>query len=109
MAYNIGAKPAVTVEQILLDNIQANPGLKPNCFEYQERTIAGTTYVIGVAITLTVRTQQRDVNTNTFQTETKALLNVSPRNVFNVWQMASLSQNDYVQPIPPATALLLPN
>jgi hypothetical protein len=64
--------------------------------------------VIGVAITLTVRTQDRDPVTGEFQTETKALLNVSPRNVFNVWQMASLGYMDRVQGLPDATELLLP-
>ena len=40
--------------------------------------------------------------------ESKALLNVSPRNVFNAWQMYSLQLYNRVQPTPPATTLLLP-
>ena len=36
-----------------------------------------------------VQTQLIDPITQQKQTETKALLNVSPRNVFNVWQLAS--------------------
>jgi len=41
-------------------------------------------------------------------TETKALLNVSPRNVFNVWQLAGLGVTNRVQPIPPSVQALLP-
>ncbi len=77
MAYNAGAKPAVTVEQILLTNLMTNPvnaaGVNPPCFTYQERTFSGTTWVIGVAIMTTVRSQQRDQNTGDFQRVTKAL------------------------------------
>ena len=107
MAFNAGAKPAVTVEQILIDNILPNPDATP-CFTYQTQTINGTTYVLDVAITLTVRTQNRDLNTGQFMTETKALLNVSPRNVFNVWQLAGLGVTNRVQPIPPTVQALLP-
>ena len=46
------------------------------------------TFVLDVAITLTVETQQIDPITKQIQTETKALLNVSPRNVFNAWSLA---------------------
>jgi hypothetical protein len=71
--------------------------------------VTGTTFVIDVAITLTVRTQQEDKTTGDFQRETKALLNVSPRNVFNTWQMASLDIDNRVQLTPPSVTLLLPN
>ena len=56
--------------------------------------------MIGVAIMTTVRSQQRDQNTGDFQRVTKALLNVSPRNVVAVWQNASLSNTNRVQPLP---------
>lgn len=112
MPYNAAAKPAVTVEQILLTNLLANPpnagGVVPPCFLYQERTFSGTTWVIGVAIMTTVRSQQRDQNTGDFQRVTKALLNVSPRNVVAVWQNASLSNTNRVQPLPPSVVQLLP-
>jgi hypothetical protein len=39
---------------------------------------------------------------------TKALLNVAPRNVVNVWQLASLNYNERVQPVPPSVLPLLP-
>jgi hypothetical protein len=112
MAYDAVAKPALTVEQILLDNLRPNPpnpdGTVPPCFTYQESTFAGTTYVIGVAIMTTVRTQDRERMTNDFQVVTKALLNVSPRNVVNVWQLASLGHSNRVQPLPPSVLALLP-
>jgi type II secretory pathway pseudopilin PulG len=109
MPYDAVVKPAVTVEQVLLDNVLKNPGNPtPPCFTYQEETVNNIRFVIGVAITLTVETQDPDPITKEFQQETKALLNVSPRNVFNVWQMASLGYANRVQPLPPATKLLLP-
>jgi len=112
MPFTAAAKPAVTVEQILLTNLLQNPvnaaGVVPPCFTYQERTFSGTTYVIGVAIMTTVRSQQRDQNTNDFQRVTKALLNVSPRNVVNVWANASLGNTNRVQPLPATVVNLLP-
>ena len=107
MPFTAGAKPAYTVDMVLIDNILANPGGTP-CFTYQTQTAAGEAYVTDVAITLTVRTQNRDANTNDFQTESKALLNVSPRNVFNVWQMAGLGNTNRVQPTPASVTALLP-
>jgi prepilin-type N-terminal cleavage/methylation domain-containing protein len=112
MPYDAAAKPAVTVEQILLTNLMQNPvnaaGVVPPCFTYQERTFSGTTWVIGVAIMTTVRSQQRDQNTGDFQRVTKALLNVSPRNVVNVWTSASLGNTNRMQPLPPSVVQLLP-
>ena len=100
------------LEQILLTNLMINPvnaaGVNPPCFTYQERTFSGTTYVIGVAIMTTVRSQQRDQNTGDFQRVTKALLNVAPRNVVAVWLNASLGNTNRVQPLPPSVVQLLP-
>jgi hypothetical protein len=53
------------------------------CFKYQWVTINGSN-ALDVAITLTVQTQQIDPVTHAFQTGNKALLNVSPRNVFHL-------------------------
>ena len=109
MPFTAANKPAPGVEQILIDNIEANPDGTP-CFTYQTKAVTGTTFVVTVAITLTVRTQQRDLNTGDFQRETKALLNVAPRNVFNVWQMASLDIDNRVQSTPASiTNNLLPD
>jgi prepilin-type N-terminal cleavage/methylation domain-containing protein len=100
-------KPVKTASDILLSNIVANPG-GTACFTYQEQTVNAVTYVTDVAITLTVQTQQLDPVTRQYQTETKALLNVSPRNVFNVWSLASQGSFFRVQPTPPTIAALLP-
>jgi hypothetical protein len=105
--FTAAVKPAVTVEQVLLDNVMPNPDGTP-CFTYQQKMVGPNTYVVGVAITLTVRTQDPDSVTGLFQTETKALLNVSPRNVFHVWQLASLGILNRVQPMPATVQALLP-
>jgi prepilin-type N-terminal cleavage/methylation domain-containing protein len=99
--------PAATASQILLSNIIANPDGSP-CFTYQIANVSGTTFVTDVAITLTVRTQVIDPITKQFQTETKALLNVSPRNVFSAWQLMSMGVSERVQPIPASITALLP-
>ena len=88
---------------MLLSNIQTNPG-GTACFTYMPNPlpiVTANTYVLDVAITLTVNTQVIDPITKQFQTETKALLNVSPRNVFNVWQLASAGVTERIQPMPP--------
>ena len=107
MDFDAGAKLVPGVEEILVENVQANPDNAP-CFTYQEETIANNVFVIGVAITLTVQSEEKDPITGEFQQESKALLNVSPRNVFNAWQMYSLQVENRVQPTPPATLLLFP-
>ena len=78
------------------------------CFIYQRQTAGGQTYITNVAVTLTVATVNVNRNTNAVETETKALLNVSPRNVFNVWQLAGLGITNRVQPTPASVVALLP-
>jgi type II secretory pathway pseudopilin PulG len=107
MAWNAGAKPTLTTAQLLIDNITPNPG-GASCFTYQQQVVGANTFVTDVAITLTVRTQMVDPATRQFQTETKALLNVSPRNVFNVWELASQGFPSSVQPMPAQVQALLP-
>jgi prepilin-type N-terminal cleavage/methylation domain-containing protein len=99
--------PDPAASQILLSNIMPNPDNSP-CFIYQQAAVLGQYYVIDVAITLTVQTQLIDPVTKQFQLETKALLNVSPRNVFHAWTLASLGIANRIQPIPPTVAALLP-
>ena len=112
MAYDAASKPALTVEQVLMENLLPNPpdpgGIARPCFTYDQRTIYGNTYVINVAIMTTVRTDQRDKKTGQFERVTKALLNVAPRNVFNVWQVASLNYRDRIEPLPASVVALLP-
>jgi prepilin-type N-terminal cleavage/methylation domain-containing protein len=108
MAWTAGSKPQVAASQVLLSNVVDNPNSTP-CFTYQTARVGGNVYVTDVAITLTVQTQLIDPVTKQFQRQTKALLNVSPRNTFNAWQMASLGIANRIQPMPPSiTALLAP-
>jgi prepilin-type N-terminal cleavage/methylation domain-containing protein len=106
VAYTSGVKPGPSADQALLNNIVANPN-GAACFTYQQKSVGATTFVVDVAITLTVQTADKDPGTGLFQRETKALLNVSPRNVFNVWQLAGLSMGYRVQPMPPSVTALL--
>ncbi len=99
MAYDAGSKTAPTTSQVLLGNVAANPG-GTTCFSYQTAIVNGTVFVLDVAVTLTVQTQQIDPVTKQYQTETKALLNVSPRNVFNVWELMGFGVTDRVQATP---------
>jgi len=101
-----------TTKLALLNNLQPNPvdanGNASPCFSYQTRLSGGAYYVVDVAVTLTEQTQQLDPVTRQFQRETKALLNVSPRNVYNVWRLDSINQLNRVQPEPPSVSALLP-
>ena len=102
----------IVAKQVLLPNL-ASAG-NPNgtaCFVYQERPVNcnATTvpcFVTDVAVTLTVQTQQADPFTGLFQKETKALLNVSPRNVFDAYDLSTAS-NNRVQPMPSTVTALL--
>jgi hypothetical protein len=107
MPFTAAAKPGVTPDLTLLNHIKANPDNAP-CFTYQTKNANGLTFVTDVAITLTVETPDPDPITGLVQEQTKALLNVSPRNVFNVWQLASAQLNQRVQPTPQTVTLLLP-
>lgn len=106
-------KPAVSSSMIVLNNLQPNPPdpgtvTAAPCFKYQEKTFGGNTYDVDVSVTLTVQTQNRDPQTQQFQQETKALLNVSPRNIFDVWELASAGVTNRIQPTPSIVTSLLP-
>jgi prepilin-type N-terminal cleavage/methylation domain-containing protein len=108
------SKPALGGALVLLSNVMPNPGNAP-CFTYQTTNAVNpivvngvpTIFVLDVAITLTVQTQQLDPITKQFQTETKALLNVSPRNVFNTWLLANSGYMDHIQSTPATVSALL--
>jgi len=102
MPWTSATKPGLSVANTLLTNVQPNPptttgGPDLPCFQYQMDTSGN--YVLDVAVTLTVQTQQLDPVTKRYQRETKALLNISPRNVISTWQAAGGNQNR-LQPIP---------
>ncbi len=107
MAFNAAAKPAVAPSMAVLTNVQPNPpgpgGAAVPCFTYQVQTVglnAEFVFVTDVAVTLTEQTQYADPQTHQFQTETKALLNVSPRNVFNAYLLARGDDTNRVQVMP---------
>jgi hypothetical protein len=60
-----------------------------------------------VGITLTVQTQYADPQTHQFVKESKALLNVAPRNIFYGWQMGNAGLTDHMQPMPLSVLALL--
>jgi prepilin-type N-terminal cleavage/methylation domain-containing protein len=98
---DITTATTVSAGTLLLDNLATNPvdsnGNVTPCFTYQTKDVAVTinggqviqSFVVNVAVTLTIQTENRDAKTNQFQQETKALLNISPRNIFDAWELAS--------------------
>jgi prepilin-type N-terminal cleavage/methylation domain-containing protein len=123
LAYNAApaskiATPSLAQERTmsLLTNILANPNDLNNnavpCFSYQTQTASltngATTFVTDVAITLTEQTQFKDPQTQQYQQETKALLNVSPRNVVDSWRLASAKFYNRAQQMPDTVTALLP-
>jgi type II secretory pathway pseudopilin PulG len=103
-------KPAVNPTMYLLNNVEPNP-TGAGCFSYQVQnaSVGGTStpFVTDVALTITVQTQLLDPQTNQYQQETKALLNITPRNVFYVWEATSLGEVPRNQPMPTNVASLL--
>ena len=91
---------------LLLNNLLTNPvdqnGNAFPCFQYQTKVVGFcpgcVTYVTDVEVTLTEQTQLQDPQTGQYQQETKALLNVSPRNVFSAWELDGGDLTDRVQP-----------
>jgi type II secretory pathway pseudopilin PulG len=106
-AFTTLLKPPVDPSMILLNNVLSNPNNTP-CFTYQVQQANGQYFVTDVAVTMTVQTQQQDAQTHQYQSETKALLNISPRNVFYVWELYSTNQIPRNQPMPTEVVALLP-
>ena len=96
--------------QVLLSNIEAEPGRRRLLHLHAEPAAGrGRRHVRARRGDHADRADAvKDPITNQYQTETKALLNVSPRNVFNVWQLASAGVTGRVQPTPPTVNALLP-
>jgi len=101
-------KAAPGPTQILLDNLTDPDSGRVPCFTYQQKSVGAITFVTNVAISLTTQTQFRDRVTRQFQKETKSLLNVAPRNVFDAWLLASMGAFTRIQPMPPSIRSLLP-
>ncbi len=105
-------KPAVNNTMILLSNVLANPndlnGNAVPCFGYQPQPLLGSYCVTDVQVTLTVQTQNKDLQTQQFQPETKALLNVAPRNIVEVYDTSNLVDPTRAQGMPATVTALLP-
>jgi type II secretory pathway pseudopilin PulG len=105
-------KPAVDNTMILLSNVLGNPndanGNLVPCFAYQVQPLGAGFCVTDIAVTLTVQTQNKDQQTQQFQPETKALLNVAPRNIVEVYDTANLIDSTRAQQMPPTVTALLP-
>lgn len=115
------AMPANDPSMIVLTGVLANPndanGNPVPCFTYQLQTRDGVNaaakdlaFVTDVAVTLTVQTPNEDPQTHQFQTETKALLNISPRNVYDAYLSATFDYTNRIQPMPlNLKGVILPN
>ncbi|HVJ06185.1 MAG TPA: hypothetical protein VM578_10980 [Candidatus Saccharimonadales bacterium] len=107
MLFDAVSKTPIDARMVLVGNLLPNPGGTP-CFQYQTASgNSGNTYVLDVAVTLTVQTQLQDPQTHQFQQETKALLNVSPRNVFETWELDTAKYLEKIQPMPASVTALL--
>jgi type II secretory pathway pseudopilin PulG len=119
--YTAAVLPPVDPSMIVLTGVLPNPpdaaGAAVPCFTYQLQTKDGVnaaandmTFVTDVAVTLTVQTPNQDPQTHQFQQETKALLNVSPRNIYQAYEFATLDYLNRIQPTPVSIkGILLPN
>ena len=105
IAFNAAAKtwgaPPLPASTALLTNLGTNPNGVP-CFTYQVQPVGPFTFVTDVAVTLTELTQNVDPQTRIKQSETKALLNVSPRNVFDAFLLARQDYTNRIQAMPPS-------
>ena len=105
-------KPAVDNTMILLSNVLTNPNDPSNnpvpCFNYQVQSSSSGDVVTDVAVTLTVQPQNPDPQTGQLIPETKALLNISPRNVVEVYDTAKLVDSTRAQAMPASVTNLLP-
>ncbi|MBI4480450.1 MAG: prepilin-type N-terminal cleavage/methylation domain-containing protein [Acidobacteria bacterium] len=106
---------------VLLRNVLPNPDLADGtavpCFMYQQTDPLTITvddivygpfsYYLNVGVTLTAKAEFDDMQTGAEQVETKALLNVSPRNVFQAWELSTMNgTRRSVQPTPPTITTL---
>lgn len=112
MSITAASKPAVDNTMVLLNNVLQNPNDPNNnpvpCFNYQVQALGSGWVVTDVGVTLTVQTQNKDPQTGQFQQETKALLNISPRNVVEVFDTARLVDPTRAQQMPTSVTSLLP-
>jgi len=108
-----------TAQQVLLNTLVANPG-GTSCFTPSmgvggavtagNCTTGGTAFtcVTDVQVMLTIQTAEKDPQTGTYTTVTKSFLNLSSRNVFAAYAIATASSpsSTFLQPQPPGLPLL---
>jgi prepilin-type N-terminal cleavage/methylation domain-containing protein len=92
--------------EVILPYLAPNPS-DAACFTYEEVQKSGDSYDVDVSVTLTVQTQIADPQTHQIQKETKALLNVSPRNIYDGYQLAAGGVANRIQPMPATVANLI--
>jgi len=87
--------------QTLLNNLWPNPGGTP-CFQYTTvTTVNGPyTFVTNVGVTLSVRSQQKDLVTHDYLTMTKSFMNLVPRNALTGVELANSNLIQFLQPTP---------
>jgi hypothetical protein len=94
----------ISSSQYLLKTLITNPS-GTACFQYTTATAGGYTFVTNIAVTLSVRTVNRDPETNQYVTMTKSFLNLSPRNILTAFKLASSSVTSRLQPTPANVSL----
>ena len=104
-----GANPP----QTLLSNLVVNPidpvtGAPVPCFRLGTVTVAGTTFVNTVGVTLSVRTQEVDKVTHNYLVMTKSFMNLTPRNTLGGLELSSYQLNNYLLPAPAGLPLACP-
>lgn len=90
---------AQNIPGVLLQNVQPNPG-GVAAFQFLTSDRAGFRFVLGVTVTMTVRTNQVDPESGAFRTETMTV-NLVPRNVLDAYDVAGYTSTTFVQNQPP--------
>src|SRR5579859_7928875 len=104
---------AANAPQTLLSNLVVNPndpvtGAPVPCFRLGTVTVAGTTFVNTVGVTLSVRTQEQDKVTHNYLVMTKSFMNLTPRNTLGGLELSEYQLTSYLQPTPPGLPLACP-
>lgn len=99
--------------QTLLNTLVVNPndpvtGQPIPCFRSGTQTVAGTTFVSNVGVTLSVRTQEVDKVTGQYLVMTKSFMNLTPRNTLGGLELSQYQLSNYLLPTPAGLPLACP-
>lgn len=99
--------------QTLLNTLVVNPndpvtGQPIPCFRLGTQTVAGTTFVSNVGVTLSVRTQEVDKVTGQYLVMTKSFMNLTPRNTLGGLELSQYQLSNYLLPTPAGLPLACP-